>query len=73
MGFNKRFISEDSIRSMAKSYKDNFHWFQRYMVYADAYIIQGEWASDIYHQFGKMEEDSEGRIKLHQQIANDEI
>ena len=73
MSFNKRFLSESSIRSFAKSYKDSFHWFQRYMVYADAYIIEGDWASEIYDRFGKAEEDSEERRNLHQQIANDEI
>lgn len=73
MGFNKRFLSESSIRSSAKSHKDSFHWFQRYMVYADAYIIEGEWASEIYHRFGEAKEDSEERRELHRQIANDEI
>jgi len=74
MGFNKRFLSEDSIRSSAKN--NTFHWFQRYMVYADAYIIDtsnGNWASDIYHQFGKAGEDSDERRELHRKIANDEI
>lgn len=74
MGFNKRFLSEDSIRSSAKN--SNFHWFQRYMVYADAYIIdtsKGDWASKMYHQFGQAGEDSEERRELHRKIANDEI
>ena len=73
MGFNKRFLSEESIRSFAKSHKDSFHWFQRYMVYADAYIVDTGWASDIYDRFGKAGEDSEERRELHRQIANDEI
>ena len=71
MSFNKRFLSESSIRSFAKSYKDSFHWFQRYMVYADAYIIEGDWASDMYRKFGEAEEE-ERRI-IHQQIVNEEI
>jgi hypothetical protein len=73
MSFNKRFLSESSIRSFAKSYKDSFHWFQRYMVYADAYIIEGDWASKIHKKFNKFEEDSEERRNLHQQIVNEEI
>ena len=76
MSFNKRFLSESSIRSFAKSYHDSFHWFQRYMVYADAYIIDttnGDWASDIHDRFCKAEEDSEERRNLHQQIVKDEI
>jgi len=73
MSFNKRFLSESSIRSFAKSYRDSFHWFQRYMVYADAYIIEGDWASGIYERFGEAGEDSEERRKIHQQIVNDEI
>lgn len=73
MGFHKRFLSESSIRTFAKSNRDSFHWFQRYMVYADAYIIEGDWASKIHKQFCKAEEDSEERRKLHEQIANDEI
>lgn len=74
MGFNKRFLSESSIRSFAKS--NNFHWFQRYMVYADAYIIEGgpnDWANKMYHKFGQAGEDSEERKELHRKIANDEI
>ncbi len=71
MSFNKRFLSESSIRSFAKSYKDSFHWFQRYMIYADAYIIEGDWASDMYNKFGEAGE--EERRTIHQQIANDEI
>jgi hypothetical protein len=73
MSFNKRFLSESSIRSSAKSNQDSFHWFQRYMVYADAYIIEGDWASDIHDKFCKAEEDSEERRKIHQQIINEEI
>jgi hypothetical protein len=73
MGFNKRFLSESSIRNFAKSNHDSFHWFQRYMVYADAYIIEGDWASEIYHKFGEAGEDSEERRKIHQQLVNDEI
>ena len=76
MSFNKRFLSESSIRSYAKSNKDSFHWFQRYMVYADAYIIDmtnGDWAQQIHDRFCNAKEDSEERRKIHQQIVNDEI
>jgi hypothetical protein len=76
MGFNKRYLSEDSIRSNAKSNADSFHWFQRYMVYADAYIIDmtnGDWASKIHNQFCEAESDSIERRELHQKIVNNEI
>jgi hypothetical protein len=51
MGFNKRYLSERGIRSYAKSNVDSFHWFERYMVGADAYIIESEpedFASKFY-------------------------
>lgn len=76
MGFNKRFLSEDSIRGYAKANADSFHWFQRYMVHADAYIIDmtnGSWASDIHSQFCKAKEDSDERRELHRKIVNNEI
>jgi len=74
MGFNKRFLSEDTIRTNAKN--NTFHWFQRYMVYADAYIIdtsKGDWASKIHNEFCEAKEDSDVRKNLHYKIANDEI
>ena len=73
MGFNKRFLSEEGIRNTAKHYKDHFQWFQRYMVYADGYILEDSWASKIFEQFGEFGEDSEERKILHQQIVNGEI
>ncbi len=72
MSFNKRYLSEDSIRSNAKS--NSFHWFERYMVNADAYIIdtsKGDFAEKIHEKFGKSNE--EGRQEIHRQLVNDEI
>lgn len=74
MGFNKRFLSEETIRSNAKSNSDSFHWFERYMIHADAYIIdttKGDFASKIHSQF--WEGNEEERRKIHQQLVNDEI
>lgn len=74
MSFNKRFLSEDSIRSYAKSNADSFHWFERYMIGADAYIIDttnGTFAEKIYEKFGRSNE--EGRREIHRQLVNDEI
>lgn len=74
MSFNKRYLSEDSIRSSAKSNSDSFHWFERYMVYADAYIIDttnGTFAEEIYEKFGESTE--EGRREIHRQLVNNEI
>ena len=73
MGFYKRFLSEDSIRNFAKSHCDSFHWFQRYMVCADAYMIEGDWASEIWHKFDEAGKDSEERRKIHQQLVNNAI
>jgi hypothetical protein len=74
MSFNKRYLSEDSIRSHAKSNPDSFHWFERYMVNADAYIIdttKGDFAETIYEKFGEGNE--EVRREIHRQLVNDEI
>jgi len=74
MSFNKRYLSEDSIRSHAKSNSDSFHWFERYMVNADAYIIdtsKGDFAEMIYEKFGEGSE--EVRREIHRQLVNDEI
>jgi len=74
MSFNKRYLSEDSIRSHAKSNPDSFHWFERYMVYADAYIIdttKGDFAEKIYEKFGEGNE--EVRREIHRQLVNNEI
>ena len=45
MGFNKRFLSEESIRAFAKN---GFNSFEVYMTCADAYIVSMGWASKIY-------------------------
>lgn len=74
MSFNKRFLSEESIRSYAKSNVDSFHWFERYMVCADAYIIdmtKGDFAEKIHEKFGEGNE--EIRREIHRQLVNDEI
>jgi len=74
MSFNKRYLSEDSIRSHAKANPDSFHWFERYMVYADAYIIdttKGDFAEKIYEKFGEGNEAV--RREIHRQLVNDEI
>lgn len=73
MSFNKRFLSKDSIKSYAKS--SSFHWFQRYMVYADAYIIEDDgtgWASKFYDNFGKAGEDSEKRKDMWEKLKNEQ-
>jgi len=74
MSFNKRFLSKDSIKNYAKS-SDSFHWFQRYMVYADAYIIEDDgtgWASKFYDEFGKAGENSEKRKDMFEQLKNEQ-
>jgi hypothetical protein len=68
MGFNKRFLSEESIRSFAKN---DFPSFESYMTNADAYIVNTGWAEKIYHKFG--ESDQKGRKTLHKQISKNEI
>jgi len=62
MGFNKRYLSESSIRSMADSNQENFPGFQRYMTSADAYIIEGSWASRIYNKFSKADLETQEQI-----------
>ena len=69
MSFNKRFLSDDSIRSFAKA--DSFKSFERYMTCADAYIIETGWANEIYHKFGEAEEAE--RKNIHQSIINNLI
>lgn len=69
MGFNKRFLSENSIRTFAKV--DSFNRFEHYMICADAYIIETGWASEIYHKFGEAEESE--RKNIHQSIINNLI
>ncbi len=68
MGFNKRFLSEDSIRSFANS---SFDSFETYMTCADAYIVNLGWAEKIYHQFGKAEKTE--RKEIHKKIKNGTI
>jgi len=70
MGFHKRFLSEDSIKRFAKS--NRFEGFQVYMTHADAYIINGEFASKFYKEFGSALYDSEERKNLYNKIKNDE-
>lgn len=74
MSFKKRILNEETIRLFAKS--NTFHWFQRYMVHADAFIIEGsdnDWPSIIHKRFCDLEEDSEERVEMHRKIANNEI
>ena len=68
MSFNKRFLSEGSIRSFAKN---EFNSFETYMTNADAYITETGWASKMYDKFGMADEDQ--RRKIHLQIQNNEI
>jgi ATP-dependent phosphoenolpyruvate carboxykinase len=68
MGFHKRFLSEETIRSNAKS---DFQSFETYMTNADAYIVNTGWADKIYHQFGQSKEKQ--RKELHKQIQNGTI
>jgi hypothetical protein len=68
MGFNKRFLSEESIRAFAKN---GFNSFEVYMTCADAYIVSMGWASKIYDKFGNANE--EERKSIHKKIANNEI
>jgi hypothetical protein len=65
MGFNKRFLSEESIRAFAQN---DFKSFEVYMTHADAYIVNMGWAEKIYHQFGEAEEKE--RKSIHKQIKN---
>lgn len=74
MGFNKRFLNEKSIRDFAKN--NSFLDFQKYMVNADSYIIEGiqtDWARLIHDEFCKTENDSAERKELHRKIVNNSI
>jgi hypothetical protein len=74
MGFNKRYLSEGGIRSYAKSNRDSFNWFERYMVGADAYIIESEpedFASKFYDEF--RQSNQEKRKELFNKLINEEI
>tara|TARA_B110000503_G_scaffold33875_1_gene55022 strand:- start:1515 stop:1775 length:261 start_codon:yes stop_codon:yes gene_type:complete len=65
MGFNKRYLTESSIRSVANSDKENFKGFQRYMIGADAYIIEqneNNWASNIFNKFDNADEEEQKQI-----------
>jgi hypothetical protein len=68
MGFNKRFLSEESIRAFAQN---DFQSFETYMTNADAYIVNMGWADKIYHQFGEANEKQ--RKELHKKIKNGTI
>ncbi len=70
MSFNKRFLSTDSIKRFANS--NQFESFQVYMTHADAYIINGEFASKFYKEFGSADSNSEERKNLYNKIKNDE-
>ena len=52
MGFNKRYISEDSIRLIATS--GDFENFYRYFKSPDAIILTDKFSSRIYKQIEKM-------------------
>jgi hypothetical protein len=72
MSFNKRFLNEKSIRSFAKA--NDFKSFERYMINADAYIIDtsdGLFASILHTNFCNGNEKT--RKEIHQQLINDEI
>jgi len=74
MGFNKRFLSERGIRENAKSSSDSFYWFEKYMVGADAYIIEsepGDFASKFYNEFGQANQ--EKRKELFNKLIKEEI
>ena len=65
MGFNKRYLTESSIRSMADSNQENFPGFQRYMIGADAYIIEqneNNWASSIFNKFNDANKEEQEQI-----------
>ena len=65
MGFHKRYLSESSIRSYANSDKENFNGFRRYMIGADAYIIEqtkDSWASNIHNKFYNADEEEQKQI-----------
>ena len=65
MGFHKRYLSESSIRSNANSDKENCNRFRRYMIGADAYIIEqseSSWASDIHDKFYNADEEEQKQI-----------
>jgi len=51
MGFNKRYISEDSIRLIATS--GDFENFYRYFKSPDAVILTDKFSSRIYKQIEK--------------------
>lgn len=68
MGFNKRFISKESIE--AKS-KENFENFERYLTNAEVIISECEWSSKFYSNFIKA--NKEGRKELQKQIAKNLI
>lgn len=71
MSFNKRFLSEDSIRKQATS--DQFDSFEKYMTTADAYITSDKWSSQFLIEFQKHEDGSWERRMLHLKINTKEI
>lgn len=67
MSFHKRFLSKKSIKSLANFV--DFIEFQTYLTSADAYIIEGNWASEFYDMFTYSDEKI--RIEMYKKIKNE--
>lgn len=67
---NRRFLTEESIKSFAKSH--DFQSFQSYIISADAYVINGDKASKFFIEFIKQEDNSQERKTLYNKMRNDE-
>lgn len=74
MGFNRRYLSEDSIRKSASSSLSSFESFEKYMTSSDVYIIQGEnskWALDVFQIFKNANQVN--RLQIYHSIQKGEI
>jgi hypothetical protein len=74
MGFNRRYLSEDSIRKAASSSLSSFDTFEKHMTTSEVYIIQGEntkWTSEVFHKF--KESNRTNRLQIYHSIQKGEI
>ena len=65
MGFNKRFLSEDTIKSYAKSH--TFHEFEKMMINSDSYTYLDSYSAQIGAEF--FISDKETKNKIYNQIT----
>lgn len=69
MGFHKRYLSEESIKSFAVSLE--FRDFEIYLTHADAYMINGDWTYKFFKDFEKLENNSNERKLMYKKIKNE--